>query len=50
MRYKEYLKKHPELIEAAKQELKGKSLLCWCSPQKCHGDVLLTVANEGKVE
>jgi hypothetical protein len=50
MRYKEYLKKHPELIEAAKRELKGKSLLCWCAPQRCHGDVLFTVANGGKID
>lgn len=23
------------------EKLKGKNLGCWCSPEKCHGDVLL---------
>lgn len=27
-------------------ELKGKTLACWCSPQKCHGYVLLELAND----
>lgn len=36
-----------ELREAAKRELKGKVLGCWCAPRACHGDVLLEIANEG---
>ena len=27
------------------KELKGKNLGCWCSPEPCHGDVLLELAN-----
>lgn len=27
------------------QELRGKELVCWCSPFACHGDVLLRLAN-----
>lgn len=26
-------------------ELKGKILGCWCSPQKCHGDILVELVN-----
>jgi hypothetical protein len=26
-------------------ELRGKDLVCWCSPSSCHGDVLLRLAN-----
>lgn len=26
---------------AAEKELKGKDLVCWCSPKPCHGDVIL---------
>ena len=26
-------------------ELRGKDLVCWCSPLPCHGDVLLRLAN-----
>ena len=28
------------------QELKGKDLVCWCSPLSCHADILLGLANE----
>lgn len=27
-------------------ELRGKDLVCWCSPKPCHADVLLEIANE----
>lgn len=30
---------------AAKLELKGKHLVCWCAPKPCHADVLLEIAN-----
>ncbi len=26
-------------------ELRGKDLVCWCSPLPCHADVLLELAN-----
>jgi hypothetical protein len=45
-RYKAYLLERSDLYVAAKTELRGKHLLCWCAPQACHGDVLLAVANE----
>ena len=35
----------PGLIERARRELKGRDLVCFCSPQACHGDVLLKIAN-----
>lgn len=43
--YREWLMTKPELIEAAKKELKGKDLVCFCAPKKCHGDVLLEIVN-----
>ena len=46
--YRDYLDKRPELKEAARRELKGKDLVCWCSPLPCHADVLLEVANTEK--
>lgn len=27
------------------QDLRGKTLGCWCSPLPCHGDVLVELAN-----
>lgn len=44
-RFEEWLLNQPRLIEAAKQELRGKNLVCWCAPLACHGDVLIRIAN-----
>ena len=44
-RYRQHLEEHPELKEAARRELRGKHLACWCAPLPCHADVLLEVAN-----
>lgn len=45
MKYRGWLLAQDDLVIAAKQELRGKDLLCYCSPSPCHGDVLLEVAN-----
>lgn len=45
-KFEEYLMSNPKLMEAAKQELKGKDLVCFCSPLSCHGDILSRIANE----
>lgn len=44
-RFEEWLLAQPKLVEAAKQELRGKNLVCWCAPLACHGDVLMRIAN-----
>jgi DNA topoisomerase-1 len=44
--YEEWLYTHPELVAAAKRELKNKTLACYCYPLACHADVLLKIANE----
>jgi hypothetical protein len=45
--YREHLAAYPELVEAARRELAGKDLACWCRPgQLCHADVLLELAND----
>ena len=44
-RYRQMLMASPDLIAAARLELKGKHLVCWCAPLACHADVLLEVAN-----
>lgn len=45
-RYEQWLRKQPRLLAAAKRELRGRNLLCWCAPKACHGDILLRIANE----
>lgn len=49
----EVIKKYIDLIESDEklkkliiQRLKGKNLLCFCSPKPCHGDYLLKICNE----
>lgn len=43
--YKEYIKSNKQLLKDLK-ELDGKILGCWCSPNKCHGDILLDLLLE----
>ncbi len=44
---------HPEATETRRgvillslPTLKGKRLGCWCAPQRCHGETLLTLLEE----
>lgn len=37
---------NPQFLEMARKELKGKDLVCYCAPLRCHGDFLLRIANE----
>ena len=39
-KYRQFIKDHPQLLDDL-QELKGKTLGCWCKPKICHGDVLV---------
>lgn len=43
--YAHHLAQHPELVEAARRELGGTDLACWCHPSigPCHAGVLVLV-------
>jgi hypothetical protein len=44
--YRLMLAERPDLVEAARAELAGKDLACFCAfDQPCHADVLLEIAN-----
>lgn len=45
--YEKYLLEKPELM-AALGELKGKTLVCYCAPQLCHGHILKKYADRVK--
>jgi len=45
-KYEEWIRNQPELIAMVKKELKGRDVSCWCFPARCHGDVLIKIANE----
>ena len=49
-KYHHWILQQPELLNAVKEELKGKNLVCWCAPEGCHGDVLLKLANPVKTK
>lgn len=44
--YRKLLKTSTYIIDAIREDLKGKNLACWCSLDKpCHADILLELAN-----
>jgi len=43
-KYKKWILKNKELLKKV-WRLHGKVLGCWCSPQACHGDVLVELAD-----
>jgi hypothetical protein len=42
--YEVYLSRKRSLLQRL-PELKGKVLVCWCFPERCHGDHLAHLAN-----
>ena len=43
-KYRAWIMTQDKLLDSL-HELVGKTLGCWCSPQACHGDVLVELAN-----
>lgn len=43
-KFEEHLLSNQNLMSSL-EELKGKTLGCWCKPKSCHGDILLRYAN-----
>ena len=41
-KYRIYLLNNPDLLLKI-EELRGKTLGCWCKPKSCHGDVIIEV-------
>lgn len=44
-KYKEMVASNAVLRAKIKSELRGKDLVCFCAPKRCHGDLLLELAN-----
>ena len=42
--YEQYIRSSPLMKDI--EELRGKTLGCWCKPNPCHGDVLVKILNE----
>jgi hypothetical protein len=48
-KYEQWLKQQPALLQQVRDELRGRDLVCFCSPKPCHGDVLLKLANQPSI-
>lgn len=40
-----WLEKNAWLRAKMKEELKGKDLICWCSPKRCHCQTIVEIVN-----
>jgi hypothetical protein len=43
-KYRPWIVRQPALM-AALHELRGKHLVCWCAPERCHAEVLIKLPN-----
>jgi hypothetical protein len=43
-KYRAWLISQPEMLKKL-EELRGKTLGCWCKPKSCHGDVIIELLN-----
>jgi hypothetical protein len=43
-KYRAWIVRQPALM-AALHELRGKHLVCWCAPERCHAEVLIKLPN-----
>jgi hypothetical protein len=43
-KYRAWIVRQSSLI-AALHEFRGKHVVCWCAPERCHAEVLLQLAN-----
>jgi len=47
-KYEKYARNNKKLLEDL-SELEGKTLGCYCKPKPCHGDVLIKLIREKKI-
>jgi hypothetical protein len=47
--FEAFAKTEPYYFKMARDQLKGKDLVCYCAPKACHGDILLRIANEDDI-
>lgn len=46
--YENHIRRTPELWDAL-EELEDFDLFCWCVPKPCHGEILIKLLNEKKL-
>jgi hypothetical protein len=48
-KYAEWVVRQPGLMGSL-HELRGRTLVCWCAPEMCHGHVLQIVCEEAGID
>lgn len=48
-KYRAWLLEQPQLLQDI-EELRGKTLGCWCHPKPCHGDVLIEMLHQSSYD
>jgi len=48
-KYREYVLNNPDLMLSL-DEIRGKTLGCYCKPKACHGDVLVELCQQMRFE
>jgi hypothetical protein len=47
-KHQAYVDSTPGLKARIRKELRGRDVVCFCKPKRCHGDYLVKVANSNK--
>lgn len=42
-KFEAWVVNQPELVERARRELTGHDLVCWCEPERCHGETWIKI-------
>lgn len=46
IKYRNWISHQEDIWSEAREELRGKDLICWCAPLPCHCHVLMEIAND----
>ncbi len=49
-KYTKWILQNPDLIQQAKVEIGNRPMVCWCSPAKCHAEILSKLIHDEPVE
>ena len=49
-KYIEYVENTPDLKFKILKNLKGKNIMCHCTPKKCHGDYIISLLSQDVID
>jgi len=42
-KYRQYVRRNPELLKLIEEQLRGRDLVCFCAPKACHAEVIFEI-------